>query len=234
MMNTTPPWVAAMAACMLGACWTPVATELSQEQARKVTLELQVAGIPAQMKGGAGQWTIRVPDLSVPAAHALLVHLVAEPTAESGWFAEPDAYSLHEEDRERERLLGLLEALPGVVRADVITGLPDQLTATVVVHAGHAWHPATEEHIRTIVRSRWPFEVEVTVVVLALPAVPAVPVQQVGPWNVVSGSASSFRAALLGLGALALLQAGLLAWQLRRRSAVATSSTSTAPSSPEA
>lgn len=233
-MRTTPPLVAALAACMLGACWTPVATELTQEQARKVTLELQVAGIPAQMKGGAGQWTIRVPDVSVPAANALLVHLVAEPASEFGWHLEPEAYSLHEDDRERERLLGLLEALPGVVRADVITGLPDQLTATVLVHAGHAWHPETEQHIQTIIKSRWPFQVDVTVVVLALPQVAAAPVEQVGPWSVLSGSSNSFRAALLGLGTLALLQAGLLAWQLRRRNTAAPASPAPAPFTPEA
>ena len=233
-MRTTPPLVAALAACVLGACWTPVATELSQEQARKVTLELQVAGIPAQMKGGSGQWTIRVPDASVPAAHALLVHLVAEPASEFGWHLEPDAYSLHEDDRERERLLGLVEALPGVIRADIITGLPDHLTATVLVHAGHAWHPATEQHIQTLIKARWPFQVDVTVVVLALPQVAAVPVEQVGPWSLQAGSANSFRAALLGLGALALLQAGLLAWQLRRRNTASSSSTSTTPLQPEA
>ncbi len=226
-MKTTPPWVAALAACILGACWTPVATELSQEQARKVTVELQVAGIPAQMKGGAGQWTVRVPDTAVHAAHALLVHLVAEPAADLGWHLEPAAVHFHEEERERERLLGLLEALPGVVRADVVTGLPEHPSTTVIVRAGHAWDPATEDHIQTIITSQWPFPVQVTVVVLPLPNAPALPVEKVGPWNLLSGSADSFRATLVGLGALALMQAGLLAWQLRKRGTPTSTSSST-------
>jgi hypothetical protein len=227
MMKTTYPWVAALATCILGACWTPVATDLSQDQARKVTLELQVAGIPAQMKGGAGLWSVRVPDTAVPAAHALLVHLVSEAHPDFAWYPEPEAFQLHEDERQRDRLLSLIEGLPGVVRADLVTGLPERPNATVVVHAGHAWDPATEGQIRTLVSSQWPFPVDVSVVVLPMPQGTAVPTAQVGPWTMLTGSAGSFRATLVGLGTLALLQAGLLAWQLRRKGPTSEGSAST-------
>jgi hypothetical protein len=208
-----PLTVAALASVLLG-CQSTAADALSDRSARVASLELAHYGIPAQVAGTAERRSVRVPTSFLPLAHQVLLHtLPAAPERATAdlWPIAAPAPSRVEQARAAAHDL---EGIPGVLRASVRVP-EDRAHWLAVVHVGVAWEASWEPVMRRMLAAHGPREVAVELVIVEPP-----PVTELEPRSAAIEAGvdpdSLWRWALTGVGMLALAQAGVLAWSLRR------------------